>query len=848
MSQTTDAPPESRNRSSRRQQRIRLTLRWSLIGIAGALLIWAGLRLLARERQYSPGESVEGITRDLEQPVSPASTGMRFADATRDAGLGGFIAFAGARTSQLPEDMGGGAAWGDFDNDGDDDLMLVSAGGPLGAPTASLAPSLLYRNQGQGKFVAHDGLPELRIRGMGAAWADFDNDGWLDLAVTGFDVILLFHNRQGRFEPSRAIPSRPGFWSGASWGDFNRDGWPDLYVCGYVKYRFDPVRRHQSSQQFGQSVPHTLNPSSYEPERNLLFQNDGKGGFREVAQALRVDNPAGRSLSGLWHDFNDDGWLDLYVANDISESKLFLNQQGKLLDAGSAAWVAEYRGSMGLAAADFDRDGDDDLFISHWVAQQFALYESLLAQQSLLKEPPAPSVPELHFTDVAEMRGIGQPTLRSIGWGSEFADFDSDGWPDLAVASGSTFETESVPKRLIGMPSFLFRNVKGERFEPVAAEATPLGAARVSRGLAVSDYDEDGDLDLAVVDLDGGVRLLRNEGRQGRSLRLKLRGSPDRLWSGSDGAQVVAWVGQTPMRRTNTSASYLSQSTRTFHLGLGDAKAVDRLIIRWPDGKQEELGPLQAGSWDLAPGQAPVARAAPLGGRERQLAFWDRHRAAMDRLKRDGDPRSAAILFREALALDPSHEDGRYYLASCLAATGQPQAAVAELEALLAVNPSSHRALQRIAYLHAQQARTLADLQRAAREAERAHALNPEETGALLLLAEIELLRGNSVQARTYLERVVRTNHRAATAFFLLAYLDSARGDATAARAHLDALVRARGPEWKPKGSANEGDVQQRMHEETSLLASYADLWDGRHNPQPAFSKLSNWVVARRRG
>lgn len=836
----TPSPPGERNRTSRRQQRIRLVLRWSLIIAAAAISIWTAMRFLNREAEYSPGESVEGITRELDRPASAVEGGLKFKEVSREAGLAGFVTFAGQRTSQLPEDMGGGVAWGDFDNDGDDDLFVVSAGGPLDAPEAGLAPSVLYQNQGNGKFQPHAGFPVLRIRGMGAAWADFDNDGWLDLAVSGFNTILLFRNRQGQFEPAASIRSQPGFWTGVSWGDFNRDGWPDLYVCGYVKYRFEASHRTVRSRQFGQSVPYTLNPSSYEPERNLLFQNDGKAGFRELARRLGVDNPAGRSLSGLWHDFDNNGWMDLYVANDISESKLFLNRNGRFEDAGSSAWVAEYRGSMGLAAADFDRDGDDDLFISHWVAQQFALYESLLAQQSLLeKKPGASGPPELHFTDVAEMKGIGQPTLRSIGWGAEFADFDSDGWPDLAVAAGSTFESESAPKRLIGMSSFLFRNLKGERFEPVSGDKSPLRTPHASRGLAVSDFDNDSDLDLAVVDLDGGVRLFRNESRQGHSLRLRLRGPQNRASSGGDGAQVTAWLGNVPLRRTVSSSSYLSQSSRSIHIGLGEAKNADRVTIRWPDGLQEELGPLNGGMvWQLSPGQPPLALLGGMSEKARQIAFWDKHRAAMDKLKKDRDPQSAALLFREALALDPHHEDGRYYLASCLASMGETQGAIKELEALLTVNPSSHRALQRLAYLHAQTARSKADLQTAATEAGRAHALNPEETGALLLLAEIELLRGNAAKSRGHLESVIRSNQRAALAFFLLAYLDSCSGDTAARKAHLEATVKARGPEWKPKGSVHEGDVQRRMHEETSLLASSADLWDGKQDPRAAFAAL----------
>lgn len=834
---------QSRGAVSRRKQRIRLAIRWSLLAFAAGFGTWLLFGYLHREEEYRAGEQVEGITRELEAGKAPAKAGkegFHFTDVTRAAGLDEFVTFKGSRTSQLPEDMGGGAAWGDFDNDGDDDLFLTSAGGPLDAEDKALAPSRLYRNLGDGRFEVHAGFPQLRLRGMGASWADFDNDGWLDLAVSGYGEIRLIRNTQGRFEEVRSIQAPQGFWTGLTWGDFNRDGWPDLYVCGYVKYRASEQDRGRSSQQFGQAVPHTLNPSSYEPERNLLYQNDGRGGFREVARALGVDNLTGRSLSALWHDFDNDGWQDLYVANDISESKLYLNRRGRFEDAGRTAWVGEYRGSMGLAAADFDRDGDDDLFISHWVAQQFALYESLLSDQELLREKGSNAKAELHFTDVAEMRGIGQPTLRSIGWGTEFADFDSDGWPDLVVAAGSTFESPTVPPKLIGMPSFLFANQKGAQFQPVSDQSLPLLAARVSRGLAVSDYDGDGDIDIAIVDLDGGVRLLRNDSSQGNVLRLRLHGGGNGHWSGSDGALVSAWTGGLPARRTVSSASYLSQSSREIHIGMGGETRADRVVVRWPDGSLQETGALAAGViWQLEKGKLPNAAGGALSEKEREITFWDRHRAAMDKLKRDRDPVEAGKLFRSALALNPRHEDARYYLASCLAARGDVAGAIRELELLLLTNPASHRAIQRLAYLHAAGAKGPGELARASQEALRAHTLNPEETGALLLLAEIEMLRGNEAAAHRHLRSVVQTNHRAASAYFLLAYIDSRNGRKDTTSANLAAAVQARGPEWKPKGSANEGDVQRRMHEETSLLGGYAEEWDGRSDPSRAFSQLS---------
>ncbi len=848
MGTAAQLPPKAATRTSRRWRRAMA----ALFGLAVLSCVGAAAWILMRQEteDYEPGAAVEGITRTLDQTVETGPGQIRFTDATGEAGLAEARTFAGARTSQLPEDMGGGVAWADFDNDGDDDLLFVSAGGPLGAPEERLAETILFENVVQGRFRRYEKFPTLRLRGMGAAWADFDNDGWLDAAISGYDRLILLHNRQGRFEVSKLLPSPKGFWTGVSWGDFDRDGWPDLYVCGYVKYRFEESDRAKVSRQFGQAVPYTLNPSSYEPERNHLFRNTGGRALVEMARELGVDDPSGRSLSALWHDFDQNGWQDLYVANDISESRLFLNQGGRFENAGARAWVNEYRGSMGLAAGDFDRDGDDDLFISHWIAQQFALYESLLSQQKLLKEGAS----GLHFTDVAEMRGVGQPTLRSIGWGAEFADFDSDGWPDLVVAAGSTFETEGAPRRLVPMPSFLFHNARGETFRHLADPTLPFAKPHVSRGLAVSDYDGDGDLDVAVVDLDGGLRLLRNDTRQGKAVHLRLHGPEGRRWSGADGAVVTAWIGKTPLRRTVSSASYLSQSTREVHIGLGEKEYADRLTVRWPDGRTEEFGPVGSQTWwDLSPGGMPRLVKGEPAGKERQLRFWNAHHEAMRLWKQAADPRGAAAKFRLALSLDPLHEDARYYLASALAASGETQAALTELAILGRQNPQSQRAFSRRAFLLASAAGTRQVLTEARNAALQAHAINPEETGALLLLGEIELLLGRDEDARRRFERVVRANPRSEAAHFGLAWLAWQRRDAAGARRHLDRVRAARGPEWKPKRATAEGETAQRFHEEGSLLKRECDQWDGAAGPEQAFAGIQRRVAglrqaAQRRG
>ncbi|MHC4947783.1 MAG: FG-GAP repeat domain-containing protein, partial [Planctomycetota bacterium] len=345
----------------------------ALVGGGGGAIAW----WTSRPTLYRPGEDIPEITRRLARELPEGAPEVRLADVTAETGLAGFATFAGARSSQLPEDMGSGAAWGDFDRDGDDDLFLVSNGGSLEAAPETWAPCRLYENR-DGSFVPSDAFPALRILGMGAAWGDCDGDGWLDLVVSGHDALRLYRNREGTLVRDETFPDPPGFWAGVSWGDYDGDRDLDLYVCGYVRYELVDADRAKASRQFGTAVPFTLNPSSYEPERNLLLRNDGAGAFRDVADELGVANPEGRSLGALWHDVDEDGRLDLYVANDISDNVLFRNLGDRFADVSHPAVVADYRGAMGLDHGDYDRDGDDDIFVTHWVAQENALYASLL--------------------------------------------------------------------------------------------------------------------------------------------------------------------------------------------------------------------------------------------------------------------------------------------------------------------------------------------------------------------------------------------------------------------------------------------------------------------------------------
>ena len=256
-------PPASRphRRPGRRQKRLRGTI--AVLVTIAALAIAGGLlyQWLNPTQVYKPGEYLPEITRQLTRELPPGAPDIRFTDVTKEAGLGGFRTFQGPRSSQLPEDMGSGAAWGDYDKDGDDDLFLVAAGGSLLLDPAQWAPSLLYENRG-GTFVLDEDFPDTRIIGMGAAWGEYDGDGWLDLMVTGYKSLLLFRNDRGTLVPDSRFPDLAGYWAGAAWADFNNDRRLDLYVCGYVRYVEEEDLKAKASQQFGMAVPYTLNPSS----------------------------------------------------------------------------------------------------------------------------------------------------------------------------------------------------------------------------------------------------------------------------------------------------------------------------------------------------------------------------------------------------------------------------------------------------------------------------------------------------------------------------------------------------------------------------------------------------------
>ena len=868
---------------SPRRRRLHLTV----LLLSAVALVGAGLGvfiyLKTRPAQYRPDEQSADITSQLSRSLPAEAPKPRFTDVTRAAGLAEFRNFTGPRTAEMPEDIGPGLAWGDFDNDGDDDLFLVSVGGALNLPENQLQPCALFENLGNGTFRRVATFPDLRIRGNGAAWGDYDGDGFLDLVVSGYNALRLFHNELAEGGSRKLVrdprlPDPPGFWTGVAWGDFDNDRAPDLYVCGYIDYVIAAEDRVKASQQAGSMIPFTLNPASFKGGTNLLFRNNCDGTFTDVAPVLKVTNPEGRSLGALWHDFDDDGWLDLYVANDISDNVFFHNTGGKFADISHPALVADYRSAMGLAVGDHDRDGDDDLFVSHWVAQENALYDNTLAnfKQSLVTSAATNRRP-LRFMDIADMKGLGQIALPYVGWGTEFVDFDGDGWLDLVVANGNTIEEDGpAPKKLKAQDTLLFWNRRGEFFHNLAPLHAGLSEQHVSRGLAVADCDNDGDMDFIIANLGEGVRLFHNDMQTGHWLKVRLRSQNHlgRPLGFGDGSKVIAHVGGVALRRSVSSASFLSQSSRTLHFGLGGAKQMDQLEVRWHAGGTNWFTNLTVNAtWEITEGEptpkpfvaagakrlasqirkqepgdqhSESLRAPAAADKARLLEFWTQQRAAMNALKVENDFPKAIPLFRTALALDPQHEDSHYYLAHCLAAQGDVTNALAQLAELRRLNPQSHRALQQWGRLRALSATSDADLAAAEKSLEHAHALNPEETGALLVLGEVALLRGSVTKAEARLSAACRSNPKAAGGFFLRGYLAWKRGDPVQAEKLLQETRAALGKDWQPKGATSEGDVQRKQHAEQSPLARHWETWDGIANPATTFVSLEAQLQSRR--
>ena len=522
-----------------------------------------------------------------------------FKDVTQTAGVN-FVHSAGVRSSVLPEDVGSGAAFADYNNDGHIDLYVVNNPGPLHAKVTDASPgNVLYRNNGDGTFtdVTEKAGVGDRGYGMGCVFGDYDNDGDLDLYVTNYGQNVLYRNNgDGTFTDvaEKAGVGDTRWGTGAVFGDYDNDGDLDLYVPNYIEHDLDKLAEAQkTSTQYGQSVPRKLNPHSFEPQDNVLYRNNGDGTFTDVTAELSVESPGGRSLQAIFTDFDLDGDLELYVANDLSPNFLYRNNgDGTFTDVSDASWAADFRGSMGLATGDYDGDGDLDLFMSHWIEQENALYSNMWKEEGAIggKSSKVEGMQPIHLVDESYGASLGEESLKYVGWGTDLFDYDNDGDLDIFVANGHTFQYLDNYDLLIPQKDQFFRYDGDGIFTDVSA-ATGIAALpyRVGRGVAFGDYDSDGDVDIFIVNNhDRGV-LFRNEGgNRNNWLHVKVigtKGNHDAV-----GARIRLKAGdRIQLREINAGASYLSFNSLTAEFGLEQETTVDWIEVIWLGGDTERF-------------------------------------------------------------------------------------------------------------------------------------------------------------------------------------------------------------------------------------------------------------------
>ena len=527
------------------------------------------------------------------------SQSATFVDATHESGIR-FQHAEGSRSSLLPEDMGSGAGFADIDNDGDLDLYIVNIPGPFkinhsNKPTTSA--NVLYRNNGDGTFTDITDTAKVGDTGygMGCVFADYNGDGNVDLYVTNYGENVLYQNKgDGTFtDVTKTAKVGCPLWStGAAFADYDGDNDLDLYVCNYVNYDLEQFQQQkEESLQSGKLVPNALNPTVFEPQDNVFYRNNGDGTFTDITAETGVAAPGGRSMQAIFSDFDNDNDMDLYVANDTSENHVFRNDGDRTFtDVSAESWAADFRGSMGLAAGDYDADGDVDLFISHWIDQEYVLYRNLLTENKTAEHL---ATKRIRFVDESYSAMLAEVTLKEIGWGVSLFDYDNDGDLDIFVVNGSTFQKLDQPEMLIPQHNQLFRNEGDGTFSDISKSSGIANLpARVSRGAAFGDYDNDGDVDIFIANNYDRPTLLRNNATDMKNsnnwLQVRLIGK--NLNQNAIGAKILLKTADsTQIREIYAGESYMSANSFIAEFGLGKATQIHTLQVTWTNGKTQTL-------------------------------------------------------------------------------------------------------------------------------------------------------------------------------------------------------------------------------------------------------------------
>jgi enediyne biosynthesis protein E4 len=515
---------------------------------------------------------------------------IHFTDITARAGIH-FIHNNGAFGKKwLPETMGPGSAFIDYDNDGWPDILLINSEDFPGHKIHGPTTLKLYHNNHNGTFtdVTRKAGLAVEMYGMGVAVGDYDNDGYDDVFVTALGQSHLFHNNgNGTFTD---VTRAAGLWgpnefsTGAAWVDYDHDGLLDLVVANYVQWS----EKGDLYCTLDGSHKSYCTPESYKGASLRLWHNLGHGKFEDVTQKAGLYDPTSKSLGITTLDYNGDGWPDILVSNDTQPNKLYVNKHnGTFAEQGMPAGIAfsedgVARAGMGVDTADYDHSGHPSILITNFANQMVSLYHN---EGNGL------------FVDEAPRSSIGRDSLLTLGFGCFFFDYNLDGWPDIFVADGHIEDQiEKVQKTVkFAEPPHLFRNLGGGKFEEVTqAMGAAFASPKVARGAAYADIDNDGDLDILLTTNAGRAYLFRNEGGTNNSLRIKLVGTK----SNRDGIGAVAHVTVDRMKEEQmlrSGSSYLSQSELVLTFGLGRQTKAHSVEINWPSGQVDKLSSVAGG-------------------------------------------------------------------------------------------------------------------------------------------------------------------------------------------------------------------------------------------------------------
>jgi len=560
--------------------------------VACAVLFGASKSADAAQKPVPPRKkSAAATTKAAPKPVEKREAAL-FVDVTRSAGINFHLNCGSKEKLYIVETQCGGAAAFDFDNDGWMDILLIDGSSVDDYRAGKCHPPRLYHNHHDGTFADVSSKSGLNFCGWGygVAIGDYDNDGWEDVYITGYHGSALYHNNHdGTFTDVTAkagVANADRWGNSAAFGDYDNDGNLDLFVADYVDVDMNDLPKFGDGPfcQY-RGIPVNCGPRGLKGERDRLYHSNGDGTFTDVTEKLDIDPGKYYGLGVVWLDYDKDGCLDLYVANDSSPSLLYHNDcKGGFTEVGAETGVAyssdgREQAGMGVESGDYDRDGWPDIVKTNFSDDTNNLYHNDRNGE---------------FTDVAGVAGIGTISTPYLGFGVKFLDFDNDGWLDLFIANGhvdAQVEGQSFGVGYAERP-FLFRSLKNGKFEEIAEKSGPaLSRKYIGRAALTADFWNRGRQDLLITTMDSSPVLLRNEvPSPGHWIKVKLIGTK----SNRDGyGAKIELTAEGSMRfaEVRTASSFESSSDPRIHFGLGVATKVDSIVVRWPNGQIDKVGP-----------------------------------------------------------------------------------------------------------------------------------------------------------------------------------------------------------------------------------------------------------------